>query len=78
VLRLLGQTAMKKVPFKKLTLTAETIRNLTAAEMRSAGGGVVVVVVSSVVTTSHSITSACNTFTIATPADPANPAGEVH
>jgi hypothetical protein len=55
---------MKKVPFKKLALTAETIRNLTAAELRGVGGGAVVV--SSVITTSHSITSACNTFTIAT------------
>jgi hypothetical protein len=62
---------MKKVPFKKLALTAETIRNLTAAELRSVGGGAVVV--SSVITTSHSITSACNTFTVAT--TPANPSG---
>jgi hypothetical protein len=57
---------MKKVPFKKLALTAETIRNLTAVEMRSVGGGAVVV--SSVITTSHSITSACTTFTTETSA----------
>ena len=50
---------MKKVSCKKLALTAETIRNLTAAEMRSVGGGVNTVIV----TTTHSITSACNTFT---------------
>jgi hypothetical protein len=65
---------MKKVPFKKLALTAETIRNLTAADLRSAGGGVVVVV-SSVVTTSHSITSACNTVTVWT--TPAGGSGEM-
>ena len=51
---------MKKIPFKKLALTAETIRNLTAAEMRSLGGGAVIV---TTITTTHSITSACNTFT---------------
>jgi hypothetical protein len=58
---------MKKVPFKKLALTAETIRNLTAAEMQGVGGGQVVVV-SSVITTTHSITSACNTLTTLTSA----------
>jgi hypothetical protein len=65
---------MKKVPFKKLALTAETIRNLTAAEMRSVGGGAVVV--SSVITTSHSITSACSTFTSQTIAGTGSGRGE--
>jgi hypothetical protein len=62
---------MKKIPFKKLTLAAETIRNLTAAEMRGVGGGVVL---ASPLTTTHSITSVCNTVTIAT--TPANPSGQ--
>jgi len=66
---------MKKVPFKKLALTAETIRNLTGAEMRSVGGGQVVVV-SSVITTSHSITSACSTFTSQTIAGTGSGRGE--
>lgn len=65
---------MKKVPFKKLALTAETIRNLTRAEMRSVGGGAVVV--SSVITTSHSITSACSTFTSETIAGTGSGRGE--
>jgi hypothetical protein len=64
---------MKKVPFKKLALTAETIRNLTGAEMRSVGGGAVV---SSVITTSHSITSACSTFTSQTIAGTGSGRGE--
>ncbi|HEX3483274.1 MAG TPA: hypothetical protein VHT91_50025 [Kofleriaceae bacterium] len=62
---------MKKIPFKRLALAAETIRNLTAAELRGVGGGVVAV---SPLTTTHSITSACNTFTIAT--TPARPSGQ--
>jgi hypothetical protein len=53
---------MKKVPLKKLALTAETIRNLTAAEMRGVGGGLNTVIL----TTTHSITSACNTITVRT------------
>src|SRR5882672_10214294 len=36
--RLALPRAMKKVPFKKLALTAETIRNLTAAEMQGVDG----------------------------------------
>ena len=53
---------MKKLPFKKLALTAETIRSLTASEIRGVGGGVIV----TIITTTHSITSACNTLTVAT------------
>jgi len=61
---------MKKIPFKKLALTAETIRNLTVVEMRGVGGGLVV----TIIPTTHSISSACITHTIAT--TPANPSGE--
>jgi hypothetical protein len=61
---------MKKIPFKKLALTTETIRHLTGAEMRDVGGGLN----NPIITTTHSITSACKTFTIAT--TPINPSGE--
>ena len=53
---------MKKVSRQKLTLTAETIRSLTPANLGTVAGGVVVVVTSTINTT-HSIVAACGTLT---------------
>jgi hypothetical protein len=50
---------MKKIAFKKLTLTSETIRTLNPAELQRAAGGLQVVVSTRPVPTTHSIGGGC-------------------
>jgi hypothetical protein len=65
---------MKKIAFKKLALTSETIRTLNPAELQHAAGGQQVVVVEThPVPTTHSIGGGCSpelttiTFTVNPP-----------